>query len=430
MSIAGMESRQMLRPRRSANRPTYFFKVALLACFTRGLVLLLFLPKAPSVWLFDQASELRSLAQSILHGQGLSSPFGGNTGPSAFLAPGYPAIIALVFRLFGYATHNSAIAILCLQALFGVGTVLALMLAARIAFGDKVAKMTGIFWAISPPLLWLPTIFWETSLSIMLLTATLAAAFTCVHSPTIGRYVALGSIAGFSLLVNPSLVTILLILLIWVLYKNYQDFTILNLNVLNLSSFLPLAVCFLIFIPWPIRNEVSMQAFIPFRSNMGYELWQGNRPESKGFFSPYLHPNINQAEFKRYAALGEVAYMKEKSQLAEAAIRDNPARFIQLTFKRFLCFWTGFNDQGLSIFIVTHITITSLLAIAGLISMAKRRHATTLLFVAALLVFPIPYYLTHPDPRFRLVIDPLTTLLAAYALASNKTALDPLSNQQ
>ena len=40
------------------------------------------------------------------------------------------------------------------------------------------------------------------------------------------------------------------------------------------------------------------------------------------------------------------------------------------------------------------------------------------LFVLPLMVFPLPYYITHAEFRYRLVIDPLLTILAAYALTS------------
>jgi hypothetical protein len=39
-----------------------------------------------------------------------------------------------------------------------------------------------------------------------------------------------------------------------------------------------------------------------------------------------------------------------------------------------------------------------------------------MLFLLPLLVFPLPYYITHPNFRFRLLLDPLLTILSAYAV--------------
>src|SRR5271165_1653851 len=50
---------------------------------------------------FSFGWEIGRIAYSIATGRGFSSPFGGETGPSAWTAPVYPYIVALAFRLFG-----------------------------------------------------------------------------------------------------------------------------------------------------------------------------------------------------------------------------------------------------------------------------------------------------------------------------------------
>jgi hypothetical protein len=47
----------------------------------------------------------------------------------------------------------------------------------------------------------------------------------------------------------------------------------------------------------------------------------------------------------------------------------------------------------------------------------KRRVRLAVLFLLPLIVFPLPYYITHAEFRYRLVVDPLLTILAAYALS-------------
>jgi hypothetical protein len=72
----------------------------------------------PSNWFFSRGLELGTLAQSLAAGQGLGSPFGGSTGPTALLAPGYPALISVLFRIFGSFTFTAAIAVILMQLLF------------------------------------------------------------------------------------------------------------------------------------------------------------------------------------------------------------------------------------------------------------------------------------------------------------------------
>ena len=54
----------------------------------------------------------------------------------------------------------------------------------------------------------------------------------------------------------------------------------------------------------------------------------------------------------------------------------------------------------------------------GLWQLFRRRGIfPTLLFLIPLALFPLPYYITHAEFRFRVVIDPLLTILAAYAVS-------------
>ena len=102
-----------------------------LALGARLLILWFVVARFPHNWLYSRGIELGTLAQSLVAGQGLSSPFGGSTGPTALLAPGYPAIIALFFRIFGSFTFTAAIAVMAMQLLFSLMTVLLIMQVAR-----------------------------------------------------------------------------------------------------------------------------------------------------------------------------------------------------------------------------------------------------------------------------------------------------------
>jgi hypothetical protein len=45
------------------------------------------------------------------------------------------------------------------------------------------------------------------------------------------------------------------------------------------------------------------------------------------------------------------------------------------------------------------------------------RFRLAVLFLLPLMVFPLPYYITHAEFRYRLVVDPLLTILGAYAIS-------------
>ena len=59
----------------------------------------------------------------------------------------------------------------------------------------------------------------------------------------------------------------------------------------------------------------------------------------------------------------------------------------------------------------------TLLAFAGL-AMMWRRRSLAILYLLPLVIFPLPYYITHVMVRFQYVIDPLLAVLAGCALAA------------
>jgi Dolichyl-phosphate-mannose-protein mannosyltransferase len=392
----------------ATNGRVYVKTILTLALLLRVAVAWMVLFRYPRNWLFSKAPDLGFLAHSLSCGHGLSSPFGGSTGPSAFLAPGYPAILGLIFRLFGSYSFTSAAVLMGLQTSFAVLTVAVIMHVARRLFGALPANLAGAFWAVSPPLLWLPAVAWETGFSALLLIGMVALAMDGVNKPGNGPWAVTGAYCGLAMLVNPSLMLALFAILGWAFCQNRFA-----------RRYQPL-ICFLVFLalfaPWPIRNALVLHAFIPFRSNFGYEVWQGNHAGATGRFDATLEPLQNKHEYSDYASKGEVAYMQNKSALAEVYIRAHPGEFIRLSARRMARFWTGGGYEAGSAVIESHALLTSLLGLLGLAVLFKQQRTVAVLFLLPVIVFPLPYYITHPDFRFRLLLDPLLTILSAYAV--------------
>jgi hypothetical protein len=286
----------------------------------RLLVIWFVIVHFPHDWFYSRGIELGTLAKSLAVGHGLSSPFGGSTGPTALLAPGYPALIALLFRIFGPFRLAAAIAVMGMQLLFNVATVLLIMRVARSCFRTRAANLSGVFWAVSLPLIWMPTIFWETCLSTLLLVGVVALALDCERRSSLVRCAAMGAYCGAAALVNPALLLTFLTLLAWVAWQTGEPWWHFSLSLLVLC---------VVFAPWPLRNARVLHAFIPLRSTIGFELWVGNRAGASGFLDESQFPLFNRWEYDQYAAKGEVAYMRDKSEVAKAYIRARPGREVQ-----------------------------------------------------------------------------------------------------
>jgi hypothetical protein len=386
------------------------------ALLLRLLIVWFVIARFPRNWLYSRGIELGTLARSLVAGQGLSSPFGGSTGPTALLAPGYPAIIALFFRIFGSFTFAAAIAVMAMQLLFSLLTVFFIMHVARQSFGIRAANISGLLWAVSLPLIWMPTIFWETCLSTLLLVGMIALAQRCERRPGVLLWALMGAYSGFASLVNPSLLPTLLALMGWTAWQARKTFWYLPVALLTLS---------MVFAPWPIRNARVLHAFIPLRSTVGFELWVGNRAGASGFLDESQFPIFNRWEYDQYVSKGEVAYMRDKSALATAYIRAHPSAFLRLSAMRFFRFWTGTGNKDGSIFFTLHAVLTTSLGFAGIWRLVREgRLRLAALFLLPLVVFPLPYYITHAEFRYRLVVDPLLTILAGYALTSSRDCAD------
>jgi NADH:ubiquinone oxidoreductase subunit 6 (subunit J) len=385
-----------------------------IASLARLLIVLGVATRYPHDWLFHRGIEMGLLADSLVHGLGYSSPFGGVTGPTAFIAPGYPTLVAGVFLLFGSYTFASAIVIMLLQTAISVLTVCLIMHVAREALDQRTASLAGAFWAISLPLLFIPTIFWETSLSACAIVGMVALALRCRRSPTVAMWLLFGSCAAVAGLINPALLPSLGAIVGWVAYETW--------GASHSAPVLGILAMLVVFSPWPIRNAVRFHAFIPTRTTVGFELWMGNRPGSTGYLDESIFPMYNKQELASYLSMGEMAYTRQKSAEAWGYIRAQPARFVALSARRFFRFWSGTGSQNGSPVYVAYALLTTLLGFAGLAMLYRRRlRCIADLMLLPLLLFPLPYYITHAEFRYRLNLDPLLTLLAAYAVTQFAT---------
>jgi Dolichyl-phosphate-mannose-protein mannosyltransferase len=387
-----------------------------MALVSRLAVLAVTLRNNPHNWLYTKGIEMGLLADSLVHGLGYSSPFGVPTGPTAFIAPGYPTLIAAVFLVFGSYSFVSAIVIMSVQLVLCLVTIWLIMHICRVVLDRRTAIVAGAFWAVSPPVLWMPTLFWETSISACALPGMIALAIYYRQKPTKAAWVLLGSYAGIIGLINPALLPSLLAILGWLAWETR--------SISKTAPLIGLLALVVIFAAWPVRNAYRFHAFIPLRSTVGFELWMGNRPGATGFLDVNLFPTYDKQELASYVSKGEVAYTHDKSQQAWEYIRAHPGVFLDMTARRIFRFWTGTGGPGRQPLWAIHATITTVLGLAGLVLIYRRRMRDfAILMAIPMLLFPLPYYITHAEFRYRLNIDPLMTILAGYAITQLDSAM-------
>jgi hypothetical protein len=377
----------------------------------RTLIVLYVLSHFGPAWFFSRGSEMGFLAAALLHHEGLSSPFGVPTGPTAIVAPGYPLLVAAIFYVFGIYTWTAALVLMLLHALLNTVTVYLIYRFSRAVADERTACVAAMFWAYSVPLVWMPTIFWETSFSSMLTIGGLCFALAVRPQRTLRFWFCAGGLCSLAGLMNPALLPSLLVMLIATCVRN-------SCRPRRWQCLVAAAVgVILVFSPWPIRNARVLHAHVLTRTTVGLELWMGNHPGSKGFLQTSLFPTYNVEELSRYRREGEIAYTSHKGLLARAFIADHPGRFLRLSGQRFLRFWTGTGTQGGSVFFALHATISTGLGLSGLVLLWRRGNRNVCFYAGILLLLlPLPYYVTHAEFRYRLVVDPPLIALSAPTL--------------
>lgn len=360
------------------------------------------------------------IARSIASGHGFGSPFA-QTGSSALLPPVYSYLLAGIFKVFGIETKASVLAALSLNSVFSALTCIPVFLLARQSFGDRCAKWAGWGWALSPYGIYYGADWaWSTCLVALELTCLFLFAWRLENSSRTSDWILFGLFGGLSALTEPVVLSVVPLLALWTLYRRFR---------LNRSWQGPMIAGALsaiaVMAPWLIRNYELFHKFIPVRSGFGLELYIGNNGYSERWVNSSLHPNHSDAELAEYERDGEIAYMNHKLQQGKAYIRSHPGWFVWMTARRIVYMWTGYwtldraylKEEPLdppNIFVDTTLTV---LALLGLWFAFKRDRALAIRFAIVLLVFPLPYYISHPETYYFRPVDPLIVVLAAVAVA-------------
>jgi 4-amino-4-deoxy-L-arabinose transferase-like glycosyltransferase len=372
---------------------------------------------------FEQ--EAGNIAMALATGKGFSSPMRRDTGPTAWLTPVYPLIIAGIFFVFGVSTLHAFYAAAALNILFSAATCVPIYFTGRRMVGIGAASIAGWLWALFPNAIVIPFQWiWDTSLSALLAATILWATYAVIESEKLRDWCAYGFLWGFALLTNPALGAALPFLLGWIAYRGRH-----NTRGRFFRPAAALGVAILCCVPWTVRNYMEFHRFIPLRSNLPFELWLGN---NKVFDdrSPDVNARVTRyEEERRYVQLGETAFMKEKWNLATEFIRTHKLLEARLSGWRLLDFWLGSfhpvqdfenSDSAWIRIILAFNLITAIGSLIGIVVLWRR--GSPYVFPAAVFVFAVPlvYYATHASLRYRHPIDPIVLTLAAIALTGAK----------
>jgi hypothetical protein len=373
---------------------------------------------------FEQ--ETGSIARSVATGNGFSNPFGRNTGPTAWLTPVYPLLVAATFKMLGIFTIRAFFFLVLLNIVFSTAVCVPIFYIGKQIAGIGVASGAAWLWALFPNAIMTPFEWiWDTSLAALLAAALLWATLELAASQRLRDWCGYGLLWGFTLMTNPSLGSLLPFLLGWAAYRS------------RLTAGAParsgkwitgpaiaLGLAILCCVPWTVRNYAVFHRFVPLRSNFPLELYIGNNENYDDKHPRYPGPITKDRETVRYFRMGETAFMDEESRKAKTFIVTHPRVELILFGKRVVAFWAGIanpidnflaTDSWLVRAVILCAALSGLGALFGIAVLAWRRSAYAFPLAVFPLIFPFLYYVTHTSLRYRLPIDPVVLLLTAIA---------------
>jgi hypothetical protein len=371
-------------------------------------------------WRF--AGETGRIARSIVQGNGFSSPLHAPTGPTAWMTPVYPVLLAGVFWLFGISTKASALVMLSLDSLFSALTCIPVFFIARRSFGERTAVWAGWAWAFFPYAIYFSADFiWATTLTTLMLSLLFLTALHLEDSSQMSRWAGFGALTGVGALTDPIVLSVAPLLAGCMCYRLARK---------RQRWCLPATGAALVFVivvtPWFVRNYRALHTVLPFRDNLGLELYVGNNGNTWHFAPSGFHPSDTEREWNEYAQMGELAYMKHKREQAMRFIASHPGEFAVLSLRRALYMWTNFwsfdrqylEAEPLDPANVGLCTALTVLTLVGLRGAFQRGVDIGIPYAIAIFFFPVVYYVTHPEDYYRRPIDPIFVVLAVYALTS------------
>ncbi|MBA2287854.1 MAG: glycosyltransferase family 39 protein [Ktedonobacteraceae bacterium] len=354
--------------------------------------------------------------------------------PTVDRAPLWPALIALIYGLFG--PHDYFVRLFLCG--IGAGTCLLLSLFARDLFGQRMGMLAGVIAALYPELYIYDGWLYSESIYIFLLFALCYSLYRLQRASQrpLWAWIACGVLLALVAFVRPTGLLIIGIVMLWALFIAHTQ-RIPWPSILK-GAGATLLVSLALIAPWTLRNYLVSGGFVPIATGEGTVLLGAYndqilvKPHYIGtWISP---PTVNRPLASHYpaecSATCQVAREADFKSHAEQWVGEHISSMPFLLWTHFSNIWQPATQEAdlptgrFSTLPATQIVLAMMntvplcifaLAAGGLVATRKSRRELTFIYLV-ILVTIAQCLVFYGSARFRAPLEPMLILFATGAI--------------
>jgi len=355
-------------------------------------------------------------------------------GDTMLREPGYPLLLAAVFKLGGYGIQQARVA--CVLLAFGAAFIL-LRLARKITGDAMTALAAALLFLLYPGVLVAETRAGIEIPCILTVMLFMLALYGAVEKESLWRYGAAGLLLGAAALVRSEVLLFPVLLLIYLLIaaKGWAERrkVVERIVVLALGAAASMS-------PWIIRNYKLVHSFVPTATVAGvaaqtglytcenaspgepFFLTDSKAGRARGEIAKQLRIPFVGAQYYQifYTPQGELEFDQVLRKNVSAEYRSHPALLARCAAKNlFFNFWfLGKTPKSVLLNVLVQAPLLAL-AFAGFVVLWKRRLLRNAgIFLLYILYVPAVHAPILAQARYSILVVPFLTVLAAVFLVS------------
>ncbi len=343
--------------------------------------------------------------------------------PTCIMAPFYPFFLATFFLLFG-VNQTALLAVQLIQVIIGSLTIFPIYYLSRMFFSQRTAVISCMLFAVYPDFLYSVASFHQIVFTTFLIPILIFFTYDLQKKPTHRKAGACGALYGFSLLVEPVIISVfslmsLWIVISWIRRKSFNAFSSKSLPKSSLKRkvmaiSILVVFCGLVILPWEVRCLMVYEGNFVFIKGSGFNLWRGNNAKYTETGIPPWYPSemvVNTGLTKE----GEIERMFYDS--ARSYISSHILETLFNSLRKMVDFWWFpkiLPEQSPPLRRALYAPL--LLLAIGALFYERRRIKELMPLLVPFLGFTLLYSITFVLPRYRVPIQPLLFILSAYGL--------------